>query len=473
MTEISGRTATVAPVAGDGAEAAGPVEISTDRLEAFSDGVFSIAITLLVLDLQPDHSKPLAQALGQLWPNYVGYVVSFLLIGVVWLNHHTMFHYIRRVDRRLLVLNLLLLLSVAFLPLPTSVLAHAIHTGHGKNVAAGFYGGTLVIGGIFFNAIWYYASTGHRHLGNHISPWTARQIRNRFVMGPLLYLAATLVGLLVSAEASLVMYALLLVFYMFEATTGQSARWLRRGRRAPGRPAWCRRVAGGSPPTSTFYRLSQERQQAFLTALTHGDRPAPRRQARMDNVPTPATRTAPAGGESLFGGPAGPTLERVSACVAVADLGKALAWYADALGFTPVRAAEFPELPARVAYVEGHGARLELAETRPSTPARRPDPPAHGRVQGISQLTFYVDDLDKVVAWAEAHQVEVAMWPVAVADLALRAAFIRDCDGNLIEFIQEAPQAPDSGRPAPWPAAGAAQPRATPAQVAYQEGDRP
>src|SRR5277367_1636571 len=101
----------------------------THRLEAFSDGVFSIAITLLVLEIKLPENPPIHSsgqlwlALAQLWTHYLGYVLSFFVIGVMWANHHALFEYIRRADRAVLLANLLLLMGVGFLPFPTAVLA--------------------------------------------------------------------------------------------------------------------------------------------------------------------------------------------------------------------------------------------------------------------------------------------------------------------------------------------------------------
>ena len=197
------------------------VDMKPGRLEAFTDGVFAIAITLLVLNLEVESSRDLGHELLEMWPSLIAYVVSFLIIGVIWMNHHLMFHYITRVDRPLLILNLLMLMCVAFLAWPTAVLADAVHTGESEGTAAALYGGTLVVGGIFFNAIWYYASSGHRHLGRHITPEQAANIRRKFLLGPVLYLVAAAVGLF-SVEISLIIYALLLTGYMFEAGAGRT-----------------------------------------------------------------------------------------------------------------------------------------------------------------------------------------------------------------------------------------------------------
>ncbi|MFF5206573.1 TMEM175 family protein [Streptosporangium sp. NPDC000396] len=198
-------------------DVSGDTAMRTGRVEAFSDGVFAIAITLLILEIRlpekPGHH--LWEALVGLWPSYLAYAVTFMLIGMVWMNHHRMFHHIRRADGMLLALNLLLLMDVAFLPFPTHVLAEAITEGEGSGAAAVFYGVILVIGGIFFNGLWWYASAGHRHLGDSITPAEARALRIRWGMGPVLYLVATIVGA-VSAIASLCLYVFLLIFYFFD-----------------------------------------------------------------------------------------------------------------------------------------------------------------------------------------------------------------------------------------------------------------
>ncbi|MFI7691410.1 TMEM175 family protein [Nonomuraea sp. NPDC049655] len=191
--------------------------MSTGRLEAFSDGVFAIAITLLVLEIRLPEGweEDLGGALIGLWPSYLTYMVTFLLVGMIWMNHHRMFHFIQRTDGLLLALNVLLLMDVASLPFPTHVLAEALHADHDTQTAAVFYGIVLVIGGIFYNAVWWYASSGHRHLGGHITPAEARSLRFRWGMGPVLYLVATVIGAL-SAIGALVFYVLLLIFYMFD-----------------------------------------------------------------------------------------------------------------------------------------------------------------------------------------------------------------------------------------------------------------
>ena len=133
------------------------------RLVAFSDAVFAISITLLVLEIRPptDYSN-LLHGLLALWPSYLAYAVTFLFVGQVWANHHVMFDHIRAADRVVLLLNTLLLMVVAFLPFPTSILAGAFRTGHGERTAIVFYGIAFWVTALTFNAVWQYAAvTGY------------------------------------------------------------------------------------------------------------------------------------------------------------------------------------------------------------------------------------------------------------------------------------------------------------------------
>ncbi len=120
----------------------------TTRVEAFSDAVFAIAITLLVLEIkvEPDEFDHLRHALLEEWPAYLAYVTSFLTVGSVWIAHHSLYTHLRYVDGVLLRLNLLLLLVTAFLPFPTAVMAQAFdHSDNAERVAVAFYGGTALV----------------------------------------------------------------------------------------------------------------------------------------------------------------------------------------------------------------------------------------------------------------------------------------------------------------------------------------
>ena len=192
----------------------GPGLMTTGRLEAFSDGVIAIAITLLSLEIKlPDGGGSLLHSLASLWPSYVGFVLSFLLVGQVWLNHHAIFVRVRSVDQWMLICNLFLLLDVAFLPFATSVLTRSLESGHDERTGAVFYGMVMVVGGLFFNALWRASIRDRGRLRAGVSEAEVRSMTRRFAMGPWLYSLAALLGL-VSAWLSVVTYVALIVFYM-------------------------------------------------------------------------------------------------------------------------------------------------------------------------------------------------------------------------------------------------------------------
>ena len=129
---------------------------STGRTEAFSDGVFAIAITLLVLELSVPEAKfeNLWQGIADQWPSYLGYVTSFLTIGGIWLAHHGIFSRLAFVNRRLMQLNILLLMAVSFLPFPTRLVAEAIDTADAERAAVIFYGLVLLAISLISTAMW-------------------------------------------------------------------------------------------------------------------------------------------------------------------------------------------------------------------------------------------------------------------------------------------------------------------------------
>ncbi|MDZ4878247.1 MAG: Potassium channel [Chroococcidiopsis cubana SAG 39.79] len=197
--------------------------MNTTRLEAFSDGVFAIATTLLVLEIKvPPPDTALGAELLQLWPSYLAYVASFVGIGTIWINHHGMFQHIVRVNGTLLLLNVLLLMLIAFLPFPTAVLAEAFHRGTDEPVAAAFYGGIFTVIGIFVTSMWWYAARGHRLLDPHLPVNKARQIERQFLIGPIAYAIATVVALIVPWLA-LLLFILLSLFYIWPRWGHESA----------------------------------------------------------------------------------------------------------------------------------------------------------------------------------------------------------------------------------------------------------
>ncbi len=189
---------------------------NTQRLEAFSDGVFAIAITLLVLEIGVPHvdaDQSLPEALRHLWPSYFGYAVSFLTIGVMWINHHAMFKDIDRQNHTLLVLNLLLLLCISFLPFPTAVVAAYMRDSDHQFAAALTWGTTLIFIAIVFDALWLYASTGRRLIDPHVSDARLRSRTRRYLPGPLMYGVAIVLAFL-SPWISLALYGAYAVFWL-------------------------------------------------------------------------------------------------------------------------------------------------------------------------------------------------------------------------------------------------------------------
>lgn len=195
--------------------------MGTNRIEAFSDGVFAIAITLLILDIHvplgpipPEGATIwLLSRLGGQWPNYLSFFLSFLIVGVVWGNHHTMFSYITRSNHFLIILNLLLLLSVVVIAFTAALLGHYIGTA-GQQAAVMVYSGVLVIGGIFYNLLWWYASRGHRLIEKNLQPEIVRRVTRRYLLGPTLYAVAFGLSFLWNGTPGLVLCILLAVFYL-------------------------------------------------------------------------------------------------------------------------------------------------------------------------------------------------------------------------------------------------------------------
>jgi uncharacterized membrane protein len=193
--------------------------VGKNRLEAFSDGVFAIVITLLVIEIRPpevEEGASLARALWDLWPNYVGYLVSFLVIGVMWLNHHRIFEQVQRCDGPLLLLNLNLLLWTALLPFPTAVMAEYIERGGNQaTVAVALYGGVVMLCAISFCALYLWVTHDERIAGTLPSPAAVRAARIRFSLGLAAYAVAF--GLSwVSPKLALALHFVMALYYAFD-----------------------------------------------------------------------------------------------------------------------------------------------------------------------------------------------------------------------------------------------------------------
>jgi uncharacterized membrane protein len=191
------------------------VAISTSRLETFSDGVFAIAATLLILDVHAGVGS-LGTSLLHIWPSYAAYGVSFVTIGIIWINHHPVFTQIGQVDRLFLLINVAFLMFVAFIPFPTSLIAAHLRRGD-LGPAAITYGAVLTMTAVLFNALWFYASVGHRLLRADSDVHIVSGISRSYLPGPFIYLAATLIAF-ASADASVILFAAIAVFYVIESS---------------------------------------------------------------------------------------------------------------------------------------------------------------------------------------------------------------------------------------------------------------
>jgi TMEM175 potassium channel family protein len=187
--------------------------MTTSRLEAFSDGVFAIAITLLVLEFSIDTAtQDLGKELLHIWPSYLAYITSFLTIGVIWVNHHSLFNYVDHVDRALLFLNTLLLMIVAFTPFPTRLIAEFLRKSENEETAALTYGITFVIMAVIFQLLWRWVATGRRLIRPEVPQEAVDDITRTFAPGIAIYAGATLVAL-ASPVASIVLYLAIALFY--------------------------------------------------------------------------------------------------------------------------------------------------------------------------------------------------------------------------------------------------------------------
>lgn len=195
--------------------------VGVDRVLTFSDGVFAIAVTLLVLDLrEPIVSHGLLDALLKQWPAYLSYVLSFLVIGIVWAQHHLMFQIIRRTDHLFLLINVVFLMWVAVLPFPTSILARYIESPSEQQTAIAIYTGVFFIGGLLVNLRWQYAIHS-RLLDKGVNRGMIRKMTWNYALGPILYLVDFALSF-VSAPASIALLVLIGLFYAVSPLIG---RW--------------------------------------------------------------------------------------------------------------------------------------------------------------------------------------------------------------------------------------------------------
>jgi uncharacterized membrane protein len=192
--------------------------VETARVEAFSDGVFAIAITLLILAVGIEQSiagGSLKHQLLHLWPAYIAYGVSFLTVGIMWVNHHQIFRHFARVDRPLLLLNILLLMCISFTPFPTRVVADHATSGADRKAAAVLYGLTMTLTAICFFSVWYYGS--RKLLRADTDMREVSGITRSYLPGAPTYAFATALAF-VSSIASLIMFGAIAIFYAISSS---------------------------------------------------------------------------------------------------------------------------------------------------------------------------------------------------------------------------------------------------------------
>jgi uncharacterized membrane protein len=189
------------------------MEASTARLETFSDGVFAIAATLLVLEFTVNAPhRDLGDKLLHLWPSYLAYVTSFVTIGIIWMNHHHTVSLLGRTDRTMLFINILLLLTVAFLPFPTKLVGEDLRHG-GESVAALVYTATLLLMAALHQVWWWYARHKRRLIAEEVPDSTLRAVDRAYLAGAPAYAAAFVLAFF-SPLAAVVLTFAIAAFYL-------------------------------------------------------------------------------------------------------------------------------------------------------------------------------------------------------------------------------------------------------------------
>jgi uncharacterized membrane protein len=193
--------------------------VRSERLETFADGIFAIAATLLILNVDAQVGNDphgLGHRLLHIWPSYLGYGVSFLTIGIMWVNHHAVMDQIGRVNRTYLFLTVGFLMCVGFIPFPTRLVAEHVR-GSGSEAAALAYGITLTSTAVMFQAIWFYAARGRRLLREDADQRVVSGISRSYLPGPFIYLGTTLIAL-ASPPASVILFMAIALVYVLESS---------------------------------------------------------------------------------------------------------------------------------------------------------------------------------------------------------------------------------------------------------------
>lgn len=189
--------------------------LSTSRIEALTDGVFAVVMTLLVLDLKvpvitgPEAAAELSGKLLDLWPKLLSFALSFVIASIYWVGHHNQFHFIRRTDRALLWINLLFMLCVALVPFSSGLLGDY----PGQQIAVVVYGINLICIGSVLYGQWWYATADHRLVDHDIDPHVVCAAKQRILIAPTAYALAIILSFFGTA-ISIAIYLLVPVVYI-------------------------------------------------------------------------------------------------------------------------------------------------------------------------------------------------------------------------------------------------------------------
>jgi uncharacterized membrane protein len=199
-------------------------EFTTQRLEALSDGVFAIAITLLILEIripetgEGSHVGSLAAALLHIWPSYFAYILSFLMIGIYWANHHYLYKLYRKTDHYFNLLNVFFLMCISFLPFPTALLGRYINNPTEQHTAASFYAFGLLLPAFSWFLLWLYASHNYRLIDPNLDPSFVKYLNRQYILSNILYSSALLVSFL-SPNVAIAICVGLTLLYMLPPKT--------------------------------------------------------------------------------------------------------------------------------------------------------------------------------------------------------------------------------------------------------------
>jgi uncharacterized membrane protein len=198
----------------------------TLRVEAFSDGVFAIAATLLVVDLKPPRGAmtgaQLVDALVAEWPTYVSYAMSFLYLGIIWAHHHAVYRLLKRTDQVFLTINILFLMVIAVLPFPTAILGEYLgERGERHRIATLVYTGTLFVTALLFNALWLWGKHERRLIDDDLDERVIRATTRHYLVAPIAYALAFVVAWWAPVAAVIIVLAMAL-FYLLPSELLQS-----------------------------------------------------------------------------------------------------------------------------------------------------------------------------------------------------------------------------------------------------------